>query len=100
MRKLELLDWHEVGRRLSLSRWPIHKRIQVGLFVKPIPIAGEKSVRFPAHEVDAIVAALIAGKDEAQIRELVVKLESERTGRPATPRRKRTAEHAPIAAAA
>lgn len=51
--------------------------IQQGLFTRPVAI-GQRSVGWPAHEVNELNAARIAGKSEAQIRELVIRLEAAR----------------------
>ena len=50
----------------------------MGLFTKPVPI-GQRSVGWPDYEVVAINAARIAGKSEAEIRELVNRLHAKRT---------------------
>lgn len=87
MSNLRLIGWSEVENRFCLTHWPIRARIADGLFVTPVSNGGQ-SVRFPEHEVDQIIAARIAGKTDDEVRALVVKLETERTGKPATPRRK------------
>jgi prophage regulatory protein len=64
----------ETGHRSHAS---IYNAIKAGLFTKPVPI-GQRSVGWPANEVQAINAARIAGKSEAEIRELVVRLHTRR----------------------
>ncbi len=59
------------------SRSAHYLDIQQGLFTKPVNI-GLRAVGWPASEVAALNAARIAGKTEAEIRELVVKLEAAR----------------------
>ena len=65
----------ETGHRSHAS---IYNAIKAGLFTKPVPI-GARSVGWPDSEVKAINAARIAGKTEAQIRELVNNLHAKRT---------------------
>lgn len=59
------------------SRSAHYLDIQKGLFTKPVNI-GLRAVGWPASEVSALNAARIAGKTDAEIRELVAKLESAR----------------------
>ena len=59
------------------SRTSLHEDKTAGLFVKPVSIGG-RSIAYPAHEVDAIVKARIAGRTDDQIRELVESLHASR----------------------
>ncbi|MEE8297512.1 MAG: AlpA family phage regulatory protein [Hyphomicrobium sp.] len=59
------------------SRSTLWADIKKGLFPHPVRI-GPRSVGWPASEVAAINRAIIAGKSEAEIRELVQRLESAR----------------------
>ena len=65
----------ETGHRSHAS---IYNAIRVGLFTSPVPI-GQRAVGWPSDEVQAINAARIAGKSEADIRELVNRLHAKRT---------------------
>jgi prophage regulatory protein len=65
----------ETGHRSHAS---IYNAIRAGLFTKPVPI-GERAVGWPHGEVQAINAARIAGKSEAEIRELVQRLHAKRS---------------------
>jgi prophage regulatory protein len=56
----------------------IYTAIRAGLFTKQVQI-GQRSVGWPAGEVEAINAARIAGKSDDEIRRLVVDLHSRRT---------------------
>ena len=69
----------ESGHRSHAS---IYTAIKAGTFTKPVPI-GERSVGWPDYEVKAINTARIAGKSEADIRELVNRLHAKRA-EPAT----------------
>ncbi|WP_240480790.1 AlpA family transcriptional regulator [Curvibacter sp. PAE-UM] len=64
----------ETGHRSHAS---IYNAIRDGLFTKPVLI-GQRSVGWPDVEVRAICAARIAGRSEAEIRELVGRLHAKR----------------------
>lgn len=64
----------ETGHRSHAS---IYNAIKDGLFTKPVQI-GQRAVGWPSDEVHAINAARIAGKSEADIRELVNRLHAKR----------------------
>jgi prophage regulatory protein len=61
----------------GLSRSTIYLRIEQGLFPKPVSLGG-RAVGWPASEVAALNAARISGKSNAEILDLVVKLEAAR----------------------
>jgi prophage regulatory protein len=65
----------ETGHRSHAS---IYNAINDGLFTKPVQI-GLRAVGWPSYEVQAINAARIAGKTEAEIKELVQRLHVKRT---------------------
>lgn len=65
----------ETGHRSHAS---IYSAIKAGLFTTGVAI-GQRSVGWPSDEVQAINAARIAGKSEAEIRELVNRLHTKRT---------------------
>lgn len=65
------------------SRSTIYRKMQQGLFPKAIAGARDRIGRpttavWPAHEVDAVNRARIAGKSEDEIRALVAELEAAR----------------------
>ena len=64
----------ETGHRSHAS---IYNAIKAGLFTKPVQI-GQRAVGWPDYEVSALVSARIAGKSEAEIRELVKRLHARR----------------------
>lgn len=64
--------------RIGHSRSTLYQRIAEGLWTHPVPI-GLRAVGWPDFEVSALIAARIASKPEAEIRELVLKLEAART---------------------
>lgn len=61
----------------GLSRSTIYLRIAQGVFTKPVSLGG-RAVGWPAHEVEALNAARIAERPDAEIRELVTALEAAR----------------------
>lgn len=59
------------------SRSTIYLRITQGLWTKPVCL-GPRAVGWPAHEIDVLNAARISGMTDAQIRELVESLHTQR----------------------
>ncbi len=59
------------------SRSTIYLRIAQGLWTKPVSL-GPRAVGWPSNEIDALNAARISGKNDAQIRELVETLHTKR----------------------
>lgn len=72
-----ILRLPEVKAHTGLSRSSIYLQVSQGTFTKQISI-GKRAIGWPGREVEAIVAARIAGKHDAEIRQLVVKLEAAR----------------------
>ncbi len=72
-----LLRISEVTRIRGRSRSAHYQDVKDGLFPHPVPI-GVRAVAHPENEVAEMNAARIAGKSEAEIRALVVKLEAAR----------------------
>ncbi len=66
----------EMGWRSDAS---VYNDIRAGLFTTGVAI-GQRSKGWPDYEVKAIAAARIAGKTDAEIRELVNKLHLKRLG--------------------
>jgi prophage regulatory protein len=61
----------------GLSRSTIYLRIAQGLWTKPVSLGG-RAVGWPASEVATLNVARISGKSNAEIRELVVKMDAAR----------------------
>jgi prophage regulatory protein len=61
----------------GLSRSTIYLRIKQGLFPKPVSLGG-RAVGWPTNDVTALNAARIAGKTDADIRGLVIRLQEAR----------------------
>lgn len=72
-----ILRLPEVLKRRGVSRSSHYADIKAGRFVKPVKL-GLRAQGTPETEVDALVAATIAGKSDTDIHELVVKLEAAR----------------------
>lgn len=70
----------EAGYKSNAS---IYNYVRVGLWTNPVRI-GQRSVGWPDHEVRALCSARIAGKSEAEIRELVALLHDKRSAAEAT----------------
>jgi len=77
VRRTSLERCKTVIERTGDARSTHYKKIQDGLFTKPVRL-GLRSVGWPSVEVDAILAARIAGKADTEIRALVLKLEEAR----------------------
>lgn len=73
-----ILRRKQVEAATGYSRSTIYLRISQKLFIRPVSL-GARAVGFPAGEVEALNAARIAGKKDADIRALVLKLEAART---------------------
>lgn len=63
--------------RLGLSRSSIYKHIESGTFPRPVKL-GPRAVGWLDVEINTLLAARIAGRSEAEIRELVITLEAAR----------------------
>jgi prophage regulatory protein len=74
---LTILRRKQVEAECGYSRSTIYLRVSQGLWPRPVHL-GPRSVGWPAHEVTALIAARIAGKSDAEIRALVVKLQGDR----------------------
>ena len=75
--KRTILRIPAVKSESGLSRSTIYLRVSQGLWTKPVSL-GARAVGWPSDEVEAINEARIAGKTDAEVRALVVKLEVDR----------------------
>ncbi len=66
-----------IRQSTGLSRSTLYLRVAQGLLTKPVSLGG-RAVGWPANEVAALNAARIAGKSNAEVRDLVAKLEAAR----------------------
>ena len=76
---LTILRRRQIEAESGYSRSTLYLRITQGLWTKQVSL-GARAVGWPAAEVDALNAARIAGKTDAEIRALVLRLEAARTG--------------------
>jgi len=67
----------DVLNKIGLPNSNLYKMIGEGLFPKPIKI-GKASI-WVEEEVDVVLRAYVAGMDKQKIRDLVLKLEHERS---------------------
>lgn len=74
---LQLLGLSAVLARRQRTRNSHYHDIKIGLFTRGVKVGG-RSVAWPAHEVDKLNGARVAGWSSDRIRDLVRKLESER----------------------
>jgi prophage regulatory protein len=74
-----ILRFPSVRAATGCSRTTIHRRIHDGLFPRPVNL-GAKAVGWPAHEIEAINTARIAGQSNEQVRALVQRLHAARKG--------------------
>lgn len=67
----------EILSMTGFSRSTLHARIKDELFVPPISL-GERAVGWVSHETEAIVSAMVAGKNKDQLKALVSSLVAQR----------------------
>ena len=60
------------------TRSPFYADQLVGLMTKPVKTGSGRAVGWPEHELDAIIAARIAGANADEIRQLVQRLHDAR----------------------
>lgn len=72
-RPLVLIRQPEMERRLGHKRSSTFRKIAAGLLPPPVRL-GPNSKAWGEHEIDAIAAALLAGKSDAELRELVQRI--------------------------
>lgn len=69
-----------VRQKYPRSRSSIYNDIDLGTFPPPIAL-GSNCVAWPENEVDAVIAARVAGKSDDEVRRLVKMLVAERKGK-------------------
>jgi prophage regulatory protein len=67
----------EVIKRLGISKSTFHTRINQHLLPPPVSL-GARAVGFLQHEFDAVLAAMVAGKNNDEIKSLVLALVAQR----------------------
>jgi prophage regulatory protein len=71
IRKPELLE------RFGFSKTTLHTKISKEQFPPPVAL-GDRAVAWPSHELDAVLAAMVAGKSDDEMRTLVADLVAKR----------------------
>lgn len=61
-------------KRLAISAPTFYRYIKAGLCTKQVKVGPGNASRWPSHEIDAIVAARMAGASDDQVRSLVARL--------------------------
>ena len=56
--------------RTTFSRSSIYSKVKQGMFVPPISL-GPRAVAWLSHEVDDVLAAMITGQSQEEIKQLV-----------------------------
>ncbi len=74
---ISLIRRKKLEQRMGIGRSTIYLRISQSLITSPVSL-GANSVGWPLHEIDAIIAARVAGKSDDEIRLLVSELETAR----------------------
>ena len=74
---IQIFRLPDVLQQTGYKRSTLYARIRAGEFPRPIAL-GLRAVGWLSSEVEAVLAARIAGKSDEEIRALVVKLESAR----------------------
>ncbi len=72
-----ILRRRHVESQSGYPRSTLYLRISQGLWTRPVKL-GPRAVGWPANEVSALIAARIAGQSDAEIRDLVARLEAAR----------------------
>lgn len=72
-----ILRMSSLRQRYPRGRSTIYSDIADGLMVPPVAL-GARCAGWPAHEVDQIIAARVAGATDEDIRQLVARLVAER----------------------
>jgi prophage regulatory protein len=69
-----ILRMADVKAKSGYPRSTLYRRITQGLWTKPVKI-GDNAVGWPAHEVETLIAARIAGQTKEELQTLVKRLE-------------------------
>jgi prophage regulatory protein len=61
----------------GMPRSSFRDQLRAGFYTRPVKL-GARAVGWPAHEIDAVLRARIAGQSDDQIKKLVQELETQR----------------------
>lgn len=70
---MQIWRFKVISAKTARCRGSLYADIRAGLLPKPVAI-GPRAVGIPAHEVEAVMAARVAGRSEDDIRVLVQQL--------------------------
>jgi len=80
--RITILRLPAVLAEVGLSKSTLYNRVDKGLWPKPVSL-GPRAVGWPAHEVTALISAILAGQSDDEIRALVKSLVQARKTVPA-----------------
>lgn len=75
---MKIIRLHQTLERTGDTRSPLYDKISRGLFTRPVKLGGARAAGWPEHEIEAIVAARVAGAPDIAIRQLVAQLHESR----------------------
>ena len=78
---MQLLRIKQICGRMGLSRSTVYELMDRGELPRVVRVTS-RSVCLPEHEIEAVLAARLAGRSSEEIRALVGRLESARTSCP------------------
>lgn len=76
---IQIIKQPQLLKQFAFSKSTLFTQINQGLMPKPISL-GSRAVGYLQHEVDSVLSARIAGKNNEQIKELVKSLMAKRNG--------------------
>jgi prophage regulatory protein len=76
---IQIIKQPQLLKQFAFSKSTLFTQINQGLMPKPISL-GSRAVGYLQHEVDSVLFARIAGKNNEQIKELVKSLMAKRNG--------------------
>ncbi len=68
----------EVLQALGVKRTALYEMQHRGVLTRPVSLTGGRAVGWPVHEIEAIIAARLAGKSNDEVRALVEQLHNAR----------------------
>ncbi len=75
--QIKILRRPEVLARLGIGNTLLHNKIHDGLMPPPLPLGG-RAVGWLEHELDQVLAFMVAGKGKEELRALVAHLVAQR----------------------
>jgi prophage regulatory protein len=75
---MRILRLQDTLQRRGTTRTPHYEDVANGLFTQPIKVGGRRAAGWPEREVEAILAARVAGVPDEEVRQLVQALHRDR----------------------